>query len=108
MTLQLGPQATVRRPLDSVSNQPWEVEGLVRVLTVEMGLGASLVVGQWFSVSSLPMCAAQEAGTAAERGCMGWQHSKVRCWTGCGLVVLEHRKALGQFQQRAVSIENSY
>lgn len=36
VTLQLGPQATVRGPLESVSNQPWEAEGLVRVSAVKM------------------------------------------------------------------------
>lgn len=43
-----------------------------------------------------PGAAAQEAGTAEERGGMGWQHSEVICWPGCGPVVLEHRKASGQ------------
>lgn len=54
MTLQLGPQAPVRGPLGSVSNQPWEAEGLVRALT-EDGPGTSLVVGPVvFCVSSAP------------------------------------------------------
>jgi hypothetical protein len=97
MTLQLGPWAPVRGPLGFISNQPWEAEGLVRVLT-EDGLGTSLVVGPVvFCVSCScagPGAAAQEARTAEEREeVLGWQHSEVRCWTDCGPVILEHRKA---------------